>query len=100
MELKEFIKQTIIQISEGVIEGHKHIIEHGGEGVYDEYHPVNFDVAVVSDEQAKTDIGGKISVASIFSTGAGSEKIQKNTNHSHIQFQIQIHVATKPKSGM
>ena len=50
MELKEFIKQTIIQITEGVIEGHKHIIEHGGEGVYDEYHPMNFDVAVVSDE--------------------------------------------------
>lgn len=100
MELKEFIKQSIIQISEGVLEGHKHVTSTVvGEGVADEYHRINFDVAVVSDEQDKKDLGGKISIASVFSAGTSSEKIQKNTNHSRIQFNIQVHITTTNKRG-
>lgn len=100
MELKEFIKQSIIQIAEGVLEGHKHVISSvGGEGVEDEFHRISFDVAVVSDEQEKKDFGGKISVASLFTAGTESEKIEKNTNHSRIQFNIQLHITTTNKRG-
>jgi len=51
-------------------------------------------VAVVSDEQEKTGLGGKITVASIFKAGADAESIQKNTNQSRIQFSIHLSVKT------
>lgn len=96
MELKEFIKQTVMQIADGITEGYNYVVQRKlGRGIYDEYYTkIQFDVAVVSDEQEKTGMGGKISVASIFKAGADVEAIQKNTNHSRIKFEINLSVKT------
>ena len=53
MELKEFIKQTIIQITDGLREGHKYIQDNQfGEGVNDtKFKEVNFDVAIATNEE-------------------------------------------------
>ncbi len=97
MELKEFVKQTIIQITDGLREGHKYIQENDfGEGVNDDkYKEVNFDVAVSTNEEETTGIGGKLSVASVISFGGKDEASSKSTNNSRIQFKIYLHVKTK-----
>lgn len=94
MELKEFVKQTIIQITDGIREGHQYIEENNfGEGVNDgKYKEVNFDVAVTSNEEATTGIGGKLSVASVLSMGGKDETTSAATNSSRIQFKIYLHV--------
>ncbi len=97
MELKEFIKQTIIQITDGFREGHKYIQENKyGEGVNDsKYMEIAFDVAVSSNEEETSEFGGKISVANIFSAGAKDESATKASNVSRIQFKTHLHVKTK-----
>jgi hypothetical protein len=94
MELKEFVKQTIIQITDGIREGHKYIEENNfGQGVNDDkYKEVNFDVAVISNEEATTGVAGKLSVASVLSFGGKDESTQAATNSSRIQFKIYVHV--------
>ena len=97
MELKEFIKQTIIQITDGLLEGHKYIQDNKfGEGVNgDRYKEINFDVAVSSNEEEKTGINGKISIANIFTAGGKDESSMRESNMSRIQFKIYIHINTK-----
>lgn len=97
MELKEFIKQTIIQITDGLREGHKYIQDNNfGEGVNDnKYKEIYFDVPVSSNEEEKSGVGGKISVANIFSGGAKEESTTKALNVSRIQFKMYLHVKTK-----
>lgn len=97
MELKEFIKQTIIQLTDGLREGHKYIQDNQfGKGVNEEkYKEINFDIAVTSNEEATTGIGGKISVANVFSVGGKDESSTKASNVSRIQFKTYLHVSTK-----
>lgn len=97
MELNEFISQTIKQITDGLIEGSQYIKEKssGSEGVRDDYTRVNFDVAVTTNEGEKDKIGGKVSVAQIFSAGGSTESSNTTSNSSRIQFDILIHVRTK-----
>ena len=97
MELKEFIKQTIIQITEGIREGNKYIKDNKfGEGVNDDnYETIDFDIAVTSNEEETTGIGGKIFVANLFSAGAKDETTTKASNASRIKFKIFLNVKTK-----
>ena len=99
MELKEFVKQTIIQITDGLREGHKYVQENNfGKGVSDNNpKEINFDIAVSSNEEEKTGIGGKITVASMFSLGANDEAITKASNVSRIQFKIFLNVSSTSK---
>jgi hypothetical protein len=94
MELKEFVKQTIIQITDGIREGHNYIAENNyGDGVNDEkYKEVNFDVAVTSNEESTTGVGGSLSVASVLSLSGKDETTNAATNTSRIQFRIFLHV--------
>lgn len=97
MELKEFIKETIAQIAEGIREGQKYIDDNDyGDGISDEKgKEINFDVAVFTESEEQAGVGGKISVASVFSLGADGKEIQKNTNHSRIQFKLFLKVNAK-----
>jgi hypothetical protein len=67
MELKEFIAQTIIQIADGLRDGHDYINKNGfGSGVIDTYsREVSFDIAVASNEEESSGVKGRISVANI-----------------------------------
>jgi hypothetical protein len=97
MELKEFVKQTIIQITDGLREGHKYIQDNNfGEGVSDDKgKEITFDIALTSNEEETTGVGGKISVANIFTAGAKDETTTKASNISRIQFKMYLHVKTK-----
>ncbi|HQN15905.1 MAG TPA: hypothetical protein PLC90_06070 [Bacteroidales bacterium] len=97
MELKEFVSQTVIQITEGLREGTKYIRDKGyGEGVDDgKGKEINFDVAVTSNEEETTGIGGKINVVNIFSAGGKDETTIKEATVSRIQFRIFLHIKTK-----
>lgn len=99
MELKDFIKQTIIQITDGLREGHQYIEENGyGKGVNDaKGKEISFDVAVTSNEEETTGIGGKISVANILNVGGKGENISKASNVSRIQFKMYLDVKTHSK---
>lgn len=96
MELRDFIKETIIQITDGIIEGNKYIVKNEfGSGVSDtKGKEVNFDIAVNTDEEEKSGVGGKISVASVFNLGADQEEISKSSNMNRIQFRIFLHIKT------
>lgn len=97
MELKEFIKQTIVQITDGVREGHEYIVTNNyGSGVRDvHYKEVNFDIAVTTNEEEKTGIGGKLNVVSFFNAGINSEDSSKSTNYNRIQFKLSIGIDTQ-----
>ncbi len=94
MELKEFIKQTIIQITDGLVDGHKYVSENDfGAGISDTSgKEINFDVAVTSNEEETTGVGGKISIANIFNAGVKEESTTKATNVSRIQFKTYLHL--------
>lgn len=94
MELKEFIKQTIIQITDGLVDGHRYVSENDlGSGISDTSgKEINFDVAVTSNEEETVGIGGKISIANIFNAGAREDSTTKATNVSRIQFKTYLHL--------
>lgn len=97
MELREFIKQTIIQIADGLREGDKYIQENNfGSGVRDtQYEEISFDVAIASNEEETTGSTGKLSVVSVFSAGLIDESKSTSSTVSRIKFKTLLHVKTK-----
>lgn len=96
MELKEFIKQSIIQITDGIIEGNNYIRDNKyGDGISDgKFREVNFDVAVTSNNEEVSGMAGKISVANIVSFGGKDEISARSINTSRLQFKIALHIRT------
>jgi len=96
MELKEFIAQTIIQITDGLRDGHDYVSQNGyGDGINDGFSKeVSFDIAVSSNEEESSGVKGRISVANILSTGAQETSKSISSNVSRIQFKISLHVKT------
>lgn len=92
MELKDFISESIKQITDGLIEGHEYIQQKspGAEGIENGYRKINFDIGVQSSEGNIDDIGGKITVAQIFQAGAKSENSTSTINTNRIQFEVLI----------
>lgn len=95
MELKEFIEQTLIQITDGVQAGHRYIKENSkGEGVDGSTNrEVKFDIAIATNEEEKSGIGGKLTVANILSVGGKDESTIKSSNVSRINFSLFVHVS-------
>ena len=78
MELKEFISQTITQITEGIISGNKYLKKKKKQGEIDQgYMRVNFDIAVSVTEESQKDKGGKITVVNIFQAGVSKSDSAK-----------------------
>lgn len=92
MELKDFISETIKQITDGLIEGHEYILKKspGSEGVENGYKRINFDIGVQTNEGNKDDVGAKITVAQIFQAGAKSENSSSTINTNRIRFDVLI----------
>lgn len=97
MELKDFISESIKQITDGLIEGHDYVQQKspGSEGIQNGYRRINFDIGVQSSEGNKDDIGGKITVAQIFQAGAKSENSSSTINTNRIQFDVLIAIRHK-----
>ena len=81
MELKEFIAESIKQITDGLVEGHEYIKKKSpnSEGVENGYRRIHFDIGVQSNEGNKDDVGGKITVAHIFQAGGKSATCTRQT---------------------
>ena len=78
MELKEFVKTTLVQIEEGVKEAGS-MFSVGGEDI-------QFDVAViVTSEDEK---GGSLKIAYILEAGGGKKTVSSNQVTSRIQFKV------------
>lgn len=97
MELKDFISESIKQITDGLLEGNKYIKEKSpnSEGVRNDYRKINFDIGVQSSEGNKDDVGGKITVANIFQAGGKTESNSSIVNTNRIQFDVLIHIDSK-----
>lgn len=94
MELKEFIAESIKQITDGLIEGHQYIKHKipNSEGVENGYRKIHFDIGVQSSENNIDSVGGKITVANIFNVGGENEKNSSIINNNRIQFDVLIQI--------
>lgn len=110
MDIKEFVRDTLVQISSGVKEAQEIVREdggfvnpasrtgakdtadshlatiHDGQGVF----LVDFDVAVRVTEENKANGEAKLKVASVLSLGGGAEDTKENTSTSRISFQVPL----------
>ena len=91
MELKDFISETIKQITDGILEGNTYVKDksNSSEGIRDQYTKINFDIAISTNEENKNDLGGKVTA------GASSSKASSTTNQNRIQFEILAAINTK-----
>ena len=121
MELKDFVAQTLIHISEGVVEAQQHLHKTGGrvnprlrnvlpKGEKN-YAPlgwaegeggnpilmVNFDVAVTASEGTKTK-GGIGVITGIVSLGSTGATDRGNTSASRIAFQMPLMLPAHPSN--
>jgi len=115
MDLKDFVKETLIQISQGIEEANKEL--EGSDAMVNPLHitghsenaqtygrtrppstskpgtrtvqPVNFDVAVVAEAGEKGEAGAKLSIASI---GIGAKGSIESTNRSESRISFVIPV--------
>lgn len=96
MELKDFISETIKQITDGILEGSSYVKEKSNstEGVRNEYTKIDFDIAITTNENNKDDLSGKISVVQVFNVGASSSKFASTTSQNRIKFQVLAHIKT------
>lgn len=108
MEIKDFIKEAMLQIVEGVIEVNDALKEKGayipskqvaGEGVNFKVEQddttrnivkVEFDIAVTVSSQDTNQVGAKLSVASWFGVGATSEGSTANQTISRIKYTLPL----------
>lgn len=95
MELKEFISETIKQITDGVLDGSDYIKERSksGEGIRHQYTKIEFDIAVTSNDENKDNLGGKVSVVKVFSAGASTSKSASTSSHNRIKFEVLADIA-------
>ncbi len=95
MELKEFISESLKQITDGLMEGHRYIKDKSpnAEGVQNGYRRIHFDIGVQSNEGNKEDVGGKLTVAQILQVGGKTENISSTVNTNRIQFDVLVHIS-------
>lgn len=97
MELKDFISETIKQITDGILEGNLYIKEksNSSEGIRNQYTRIDFDIAISTNEENKNDIGGKVTVVQVFNAGASSSTASTTTNQNRIKFDVLAAINTK-----
>lgn len=94
MELKDFIKRTLVDIVNGVEEAN---LEKNRFRLTSQIHhttgesgqKVEFDVSVIVNESSDTDIKGGIKVA-LVNLGGGVKESQSNQNLQKIKFEVFI----------
>jgi hypothetical protein len=92
MELKDFIKNTLLDIVNGVEEANKemnrfHLSSHKHYETGESGQKVEFDVSVIITESSENDINGGIKVA-LVNLGGGFKESEKNQNTHKIKFEV------------
>lgn len=109
MDLKEFVKETLIQITAGVRDAQEEVRTLGGivnpatlsrtdgGGAYfstiDDIHHVflvDFDVAVSVNENTGTNAGAKLNVATFLTLGAGGESANSSAATNRLTFKVPL----------
>ena len=118
MDLKDFVKETLVQISSGVQESIAEVRESGGytnpaaakrkesgQGSYfssmgdgQNVFLVDFDVAVSVDEDSKVSGEGKLRVASVISLGGEAGSSTKSSASNRVSFRVPIALPVDPIS--
>jgi hypothetical protein len=94
MELKEFIKRTLIDIVTGVEEANQEkdrfrLTSQRHHGTGESGQKVEFDVSVIVNDSSDKDIRGGIKVA-LVNIGGGSKESESNSNIQKIKFEVFI----------
>lgn len=114
MELKDFIKESLVQINKAIIESNNELKEttalinpsgvqinsensqaYGRQSYKDDFkkfkvvHKIDFDVAVYAQDDKKSGGGAKISIASI-GIGGSAEVSNSNRSESRLKFSIPV----------
>ncbi len=104
MDLKEFTKQTLIQIVEGAKEANSAISEHNAQihtyndNGYAKSFPitkVDFDVAITTTESEGTNGSAGLKVVSIVNLGGNVESKIENQTVSRVKYSLSIILGTK-----
>jgi hypothetical protein len=110
MELKEFVKETLVQISEGVkesqgsvrnvggyvnptvtyVQGKPELVYFGETALGHHTFLVDFDVAVIVAEKKGAEGGAKLSVASFISIGGGGSSDVESKSTSRVKFKVPL----------
>jgi hypothetical protein len=118
MDLKDFVKETLVQISTGVQESIEEVRESGGftnpaalggtkgenkshvgsMGEGQNVFWVDFDVAVTVDENSEVSGGGKLKVAGVFSVGGEAGSGTKSSSTNRVSFRIPLALPVDPIS--
>lgn len=101
MELKDFVKRTLIDIGTAMQEAHKDLIDMGGQGIRDANHTeIKFDIGVSVDRTSSTQGGGKLSVFSLGSAEIGADQSVSNSQQNRIAFSIKFHIKTAGEKAL
>ena len=114
MDLKEFTKQTLVQIVEGAAEANEALEKHNAfipdtnlynkdecyytvdkEKIKRKVINVDFDVAITATECEGTNGGASLKVASFLNMGGGAESKTENQTISRIKYTIPLVLAEK-----
>lgn len=88
MELKDFIKNSIISITEGINEGHGYIVKNDlGNGIVKNIKNVSFNIEITNVSDNKITDGEKVNIINVLSINSDYTTYQ---NVSHISFDVQI----------
>ena len=118
MDLKDFVKETLVQISVGVQESIEAVRESGGYanpaasgnvksdssshfgsmGEGQNVFLVDFDVAVTVDDASEISGGGKLKVAGILSVGGEAGNSSKSSSTNRVSFKIPLAFPVDPIS--
>lgn len=107
MDLKEFTKETLIQIVQGVKEANDSLEQYGAcvpgrtlkseqnvyvdkERTYANAFEVDFDVAVTATETDGTKGGGGLRVAQLFQAGIEANRSTENQSISRVKFTLPL----------
>lgn len=105
MDLKEFTKQTLVQIVEGAHEANDIFAAKGGRVKIDKPSLVNnrdripitidvdFDVAVTTTEAESANGGGGLRVAGLFNAGGNIENKAENQTISRVKYTLQLELS-------
>lgn len=114
MDLQEFVRTTLVQITRGVQDAQTSVRENGGyvsppshspvknEAHFDNLHDgqvvflVDFDVAVTVNETTGTNAEAKLKVGGLLSLGAGGKSGDSHESVSRIKFKVPLALPVDP----
>lgn len=91
MNIEEFVKETLRQISAAVVE----IEDTDRNQCVQPDIPVHFDLAITTTDDLSGEVGGKLQVASIFKVGTEGKKQKGVEEYSRVSFDLHFHVPSE-----